>query len=228
MTNSRSGNWSDSLGSDSFSLTDAIGGWRGAVEALVPGLVFVIVFVATGNLGWTVGASAGLSVLFCLLRLLQREPLTQALAGLLGVLIGVVWALGSGKAENYFAWGLITNAAYGGALLISIIFRQPLGAWALTFLWNLPRSWIRDDRSSLLYRRALAVSWIWFGVFALRLVTQLPFYLAGNVAVLGVVKLLMGLPLFGLAAWATWVLLRHQKPAQQVTEGDSESEGGLS
>ena len=46
------------------------------------------------------------------LRLVQRTPVTQAVGGLLGVLVGVVWAWQSGRAEDYFAMGLWTNAAY--------------------------------------------------------------------------------------------------------------------
>ncbi len=214
---SQNAGWAKSLGRDDFSISEAIGGVRGVIETLLPGIVFVVVFIATQNLGWTVGSSAGLSVIFCVVRLLQKQPLTQALAGLLGVLIGVVWAVSSGKTENYFAWGLLTNAAYGTVLLLSLLIRQPLGAWALTFLWGLPREWMRD-RSSVLYRRAVAITWVWFAVFAIRLAVQLPLYYSGAVAILGIGKLVLGLPLFGLAAWFTWVLLRHQMP--QKPESD--------
>ncbi len=224
------GSWSQSLGEDQFSLSQAVGGVRGMVESLLPGVVFVVVFVVTHNLAWTVGSSASISVLFCIVRLIQRQPLTQALAGLIGVLIGVVWAAGSGKTENYFAWGLVTNAVYAAALLISLVIRQPLGAWALMFLWSLPRQWLKQ-RSSVLYRRSVAVTWVWLTVFAIRLAAQVPLYFSGAVAPLGVVKLVLGLPLFGLAAWLTWVLLRNQKPAQlddQENTGDFPEAGDLS
>lgn len=213
--------WSSSLGGNEFSLSEAVGGVRGVIETLVPGIVFVVVFVVSGNLVWTVGSAAGLSVLFCAVRLMQRQPLTQALAGLLGVLIGVLWAFSSGKAENYFAWGLVTNAVYAALLVASIIFRHPAGVWALVLLWGLPKEWGRTGRRTTLYRRAEAVTWVWFGVFALRLAVQVPVYFAGEVAALGVLKLVMGLPLFGLGAWATWILLRNQRPqVSQQNESD--------
>lgn len=221
--------WPAALGTDEFSWQQAMGGWRGVAESLLPGLVFVIVFVLSGNLWWTLGLSAGLAILFAGIRLAQRQPLTQAAAGLLGVLIGVVWAAASGRAENYFAWGLLTNAFYAAALLISVLIRQPAGAWALTFLWGLPKGWMREAASRGLYRRSVAVTWVWFAVFAARLAVQLPLYYAGAVASLGTLKLLMGLPLFGLAAWFTWALLRNQKPnlepipaAEEAREASSE------
>lgn len=206
--------WQKTLGGDEFSLTEAIGGVRGVIESLLPGLVFVIVYVTTGSLNWTIGFSAGISVLFCLIRVIQRTPITQALAGLIGVVIGIVWALSSGQAENYYAWGLLTNVGYCLVLAVSVLIRQPLIAWALQFLWSLPKGWMRSNEAAfrVLYRRSVWVTWIWVAVFGLRLCVQLPLYYSGAVAALGIAKLVMGLPLFALGAWFTWVFLREQRP----------------
>lgn len=201
-----------SLTSEEFSVSEAIGGPRGVIESLVPGVVFVVTYVITSQLWWTVGLSAGVSILFVLIRLAQRTPVTQALAGLLGVGIGMIWAVSSGRAENYYAWGLITNAVYGAALLLSILVRQPLAAWAVRFLWSLPSGWTKDVHLRPLFRRSVAVTWVWVAVFALRLGVQAPLYFAGAVAPLGIAKLVMGLPLFALAAWFTWVLMRGMRP----------------
>jgi hypothetical protein len=51
-------------------------------------------------------------------------------------------------------------------------------------------------------RRAYALAtWFFVAVFALRIVVQLPLYLAGSVAALGTARLFMGWPLFALAAF---------------------------
>lgn len=205
------GGWLQSVTDNEFSLTKAIGGWRGALESLLPGTVFVAVFLLTSDLAWTVALSAATSLLFCLLRLIQRSPLTQALSGLIGVLIGVIWAASSGKAENYFAWGLLTNAAYALVLAISGLVRQPLVWWFLKLFWDLPRR-PHTDAQRFLWRRTVLVTWIWVALFAVRLAVQLPLYYAGNAAGLGIAKLLLGLPLFALAVWLTWVLLREFSP----------------
>ena len=42
------------LADDDFSVMEAIGGWRGIVESLLPGLVFLVVFLVSGRLGLTV------------------------------------------------------------------------------------------------------------------------------------------------------------------------------
>jgi hypothetical protein len=48
------------------------------------------------------------------------------------------------------------------------------------------------------------------GLFGLRLGVQVPLYLAGEEAVqaLATAKLVMGIPLYGLTLWLTWLLLR--------------------
>lgn len=220
------GSWQQTLGGDDFSLRDAVGGVRGVLEALLPGLVFVVTYVSTFSLGWTIGLSAGMSVLFVIVRLVQRSSPTQAIAGLLGVAIGVVWALTTGRAENYYAWGLLVNVAYGAVLLLSVLIRQPLAAWAVQFLWSLPAGWMRDPQYRVLYRRTVAVTWAWVAVFAIRLLITAPLYFGEAIVALGIAKLVLGLPLFALAAWLTWILLRNMRPENQAlpTEQQGESE----
>lgn len=212
--------WSARLGGSNFSLSEAVGGPRGVLESLLPGIIFVGAYVSTDNLWWTIGLSAGISTFFIALRLIQKTPVTQAFAGFLGVLIGILWAAGSGKAENYYAWGLLTNLAYGTVLVVSIIVRQPVGAWAVQFLWGLPHGWKRNPDYRTLYRRCLAVTAIWASVFILRLAIQGPLYFSGAVASLGIAKLVLGLPLFALAVWFTWVLLREMHPDKAAARGD--------
>ncbi|MFH6690679.1 DUF3159 domain-containing protein, partial [Cellulosimicrobium funkei] len=114
------------LAGEDFSVADAIGGVRGLVESVAPGLVFVVVYVATTNLRWALVTSVAAALVAVAARLVQRTPVTQAFGGLLGVGIGVLWAWRSGEAQDYFAWGLWTNAAYLVALLVSVVVRWPL------------------------------------------------------------------------------------------------------
>ena len=57
-----------------------------------------------------------------------------------------------------------------------------------------------------------AATWLWIGMFAARLLVQVPLYLAGEVALLGVARLVMGVPLWGLVLWLTWLLVRGVRP----------------
>ena len=61
-----------------------------------------------------------------------------------------------------------------------------------------------------LYTRA---SWIWVGVFTLRLAVQLPLYLAGALLALGIAKTAMGLPIFLVAIWLSYLVLNPRTEA---------------
>jgi Protein of unknown function (DUF3159) len=50
---------------------------------------------------------------------------------------------------------------------------------------------------------------MWAGLFLLRLAVQLPLYLAGAVVALGIARTAMGLPLFALGLWLTWLMVRR-------------------
>lgn len=212
--------WARQLDSSQFSLQESIGGVRGAIESLLPGLLFVVAYVATRELSWPLILSGGLAAIFVVARLVQRSTLTQAFAGMFGVLIGVVWAALSGKAENYFAWGLITNAVFLTAMLLSLAFRHPAVAWLVHSAVGLPVNWRELPEAKIFTQRAVWATWVWVGVFAIRLAVQVPLYFGGHVAWLGVLKLLLGLPLFAIAGWLNWVLLRSVVPhPQESAEG---------
>lgn len=210
--------WASQLDSQEFSIAESIGGWRGAVESLLPGLVFVVAYVVTRGLVWPLTLSGGTAAIFIIVRLVQRSSLTQAFAGMFGVIIGVIWAALSGQAENYFAWGLITNAAFLALMLISLIVRRPALTLLMQFLVGLPENWRAQPWAPLLRKRGAYATWIWVTVFGLRLGVQAPLYFGGNVVGLGVLKLVMGLPLFAVAGWLTWILLRGIVPSESSSE----------
>lgn len=203
------------LTADEFSALDAVGGVRGVVEAVAPGLLFVVVYLAAGQrLVPALVASLGTAVLAVLVRLLQRTPVTQALSGFLGVVVGVVWAWRTGQAEDYFLYGLWVNVGYGLGTLATIVAGYPLvglvvglfgrqgplagGPWSAAVAW-------RTDRA--LRRRYAIATWPWAAMFAARLAVQVPLYRDAEVAWLGTAKLLMGIPLTALALWVSWLLV---------------------
>ncbi len=220
------------LTASEFSLQEAVGGVRGVIEALLPGLVFVVVYLLTFELTPTLIASAGIAVLLVLVRLVQRTPVTQAFSGLLGVAIGVVWAWRSGEASDYFLMGLLTNGAYLLACLVSIVVRWPaIGVVVELFRLGFAETKAArpshaeegaDDapanpfagfsawRSShALVRRYTLATWLWVGLFAIRLAVQVPLYVGSQVGWLGTARLAMGIPLWAVTLWGTWILVRQ-------------------
>jgi len=63
-----------------------------------------------------------------------------------------------------------------------------------------------DPRRRRTFERATLM---WAGLFLLRLAVQLPLYLAGAVVALGIARTAMGLPLFALGLWLTWLMVRR-------------------
>jgi Protein of unknown function (DUF3159) len=58
---------------------------------------------------------------------------------------------------------------------------------------------------------------MWSALFVIRLAVQLPLYLAGAVVALGVARTAMGLPLFGLGLWLSYLLVRRAPPPEPQT-----------
>jgi hypothetical protein len=202
------------LGGESFSFADAIGGWRGLIETALPGIVYVVVVTITKT--WMAPTIAALAVvaLLVIVRLIQHAPITQALAGVVGVLIGAVWAWRTGNATGFYGWGLITNAAYLVGLLISMAVRWPIAGVVMGLVHGTGSAW-RTEPGSM--RRAQLGPAVLSAMFALRLAVQVPLYLADQAAVLGTMKLVMGTPLFALTLWVVWLIVRNvgRKPEPQ-------------
>jgi hypothetical protein len=213
-----------SVTADSFSFADAVGGVRGVVEAVLPGLVFVVVFTATSNLAWSLGAAVAAALVAVGLRLAQRTPVTQALGGLLGIAVGVIWAWRSGEAQNFFAIGLWTNGAYLVVVLASILARWPAVGFVVEalrtgFTAERAREQTADGanpfagltawrRDPALLRRYTLATWLWVGLFAVRLAVQVPLYFESSVGWLGIARIALGVPLWGLVLWLTWAVVR--------------------
>lgn len=197
------------IAGEDFSFADAVGGVRGLVESVAPGLVFVVAYVATRELVPSLIASLAVALVAVVVRLVQRTPVTQAFSGVLGVGIGVVWAWRTGQAQDYFAWGLWVNAAWFLGALVSILVRWPAIGVIAAFLRSEDMSWRTDPAAVHERRRFTWATWLWVAVFGARLAVQVPLWFAGEDAVawLGTAKLVMGVPLFAVGLWITWLLV---------------------
>lgn len=202
------------------SLWKAVGGLRGVVEAIVPGLGFLITYMITGELVLSVTAPVVLCLVFVAIRLITRSPVTQALAGVFGVALSAGLALFTGRAEDNFAIGLIINAASLTVLLVSLALRWPVVGIIVGILANEGASW----RDSPAKRRILNIAtWLWVGMFLLRLAVQAPMYFTGQTEWLAATKLLMGVPLYAATLWITWLLVRsvYARESDARTDDDN-------
>ncbi|WP_341957536.1 DUF3159 domain-containing protein [Microbacterium sp. LWH13-1.2] len=199
----------------------AIGGWRGILESVLPSLAFVVLFtIRPEPLILPLGVSVGLAAVFTLVRLVQKSPPSAAIGGLVAAAAAAALALWTGRGEDNFVPGLITNAVYGTAMLVSALIGWSLIGLAVGFLMGEGTAW-RGDR-----RKRRAFFWLgvsWAALFFARLAVQLPLYLAGDVTALGTLKLIMGLPLFAPLIAVTWLVVRALYPRASDAEAPVQS-----
>ena len=204
-------------------LLTAMGGIRGLAETILPGLVFLVIYTFTFDVPLSLAASVAVAVVFTVIRIIGRTPVTQAVAGLIGVAASAALALISGRGSDNFVLGLLTNAGYALALLISLLVRWPLIGLAVGYLMGDGLLW-RANKAK--YRAMQLLTLCWFGMFAARLIVQLPLYLADNVSALALTKLLMGIPLYAPLLLLSWLVVRAiYRP--DAAAADAAAPGGI-
>jgi len=189
----------------------AMGGVRGLVESLLPGILFLVLYATTKDVWLAVLVPLVVSVGFVVWRVVQKGQPVLAFAGLIGVGISAAVALLTGQGEDNFLWGFTVNAVVITVLLISMLMRRPLVGVIAGALTGTPYAW-RTERAKR------AVAWratvLWLAVIGARLAFQVPMYFAadagtpGAVELLAATKLAMGVPLYLAALWVSWLMVR--------------------
>jgi hypothetical protein len=143
-------------------------------------------------------------------RLVRGQTLQYALSGVAGVGLAAFIVSRTGRAEDFFLPGLLINAGYAAGYAISILVGWPLLGVIIGSVTGQGMAWRKDPAQVRMYARA---SWLWVGLFLLRLAVQLPLYLAGAVVALGTARVAMGIPLFALGIWLSWLVIRREHAA---------------
>jgi len=228
---SRRGGLAQAAGEE-FSVAQTVGGPRGVVEAVLPGLLFVSWFTVTRDLQSSLVAALGAAALLVVARVVTRSSPMQAVSGLVGVGICAYAASRTGDAADFYVPGLLLNIGYA-VLYAASTLRYPrvgrIPAWGpypviglmVGPLTGEGLAWRQEPRRLRVYRQ---VTWLWVGMFLLRLAVQVPLYTAGAVGALGVARLVMGIPLFALTAWVTWMMLRRVPAATPAPQERSAAE----
>lgn len=194
----------DSIGEKEL-LDKALGGWRGLVDSALPSLLFVVIFVFQKDLNLALITSVVAGLILLVFRLFEKKSLTQVIGGFFGLLFSVFLTWRTNDASNFFLTGIITNLVYGLALFISLIVKRPLLGYIVGSLIGNTSGWLKDK---LLVKAYTTITWIWVGVFSVRVAVQVPLYLSDNIAVLGPIKIFMGWPLYLFAAWISYRIVQ--------------------
>ena len=191
---------------DRESLLASMGGWLGIIQSSVPATVFVIIFALSKNTIAAAVSSIAISIGFVIWQIITRKPLTQAIAGAAGIALSAYLTLrDGGHPADYFVQGFFTNLAYGAVLGLSVAVRWPLLGFLVGLLRSEPTAWRKNKK---ILRRADLATTLFVVLFAARLAVQLPLYFANQIEALGIARVAMGVPLYALCIWLSWLLLR--------------------
>jgi hypothetical protein len=194
----------------------ALGGWGALLDIGLPWIAFLIVYGASDHnlkLALLVAVVSGAAV--ALLRLVRKQPLRNVAGGFVGVLISAWVANRSGRAEDVYLPGLLVNLGYGLLYLLTVLFRWPLFGVLYGVITQTGTAWRRDPAMLRGFSRATLV---FVGLFAIRLIVQVPLYLTGSLNALGIAKVGLGLPFYALALWLAYAVLRGSLPPDKWDE----------
>jgi hypothetical protein len=192
-------------------LARLLGGSRGAVEASLPVVAFVLGWLAAGR-SVLVGAVAALVVAggVAAWRLRRGSRPRAVLIGLLAVCAAALIALYTGRAEDFFLVQIFSNAASALVWAVSIVVRWPLLGVIVGAVLGQRTRWRRDPALLRAYGRA---SWIWVAQYVIRLVVFVPLWEAGWVEALAAARIALSGSLVAACLAVSWWVLRRALPA---------------
>jgi hypothetical protein len=184
-------------------LSQSLGGPRGMVEAALPFVAFTVAWMISRELYPALGAAVASAVVLAVLRLVQRQSMRYVATAVLPTAIAAIIALRTGRAEDVFLPGILYNGALALLSLFTIAVRRPLVGFIIGAAVGDPTGWAQDRG---LVRMTTKLTLVLAVPYLLRFAIQLPLFLAGQVVLLGIAKVVLGWPLL-IAALAVMGLM---------------------
>src|SRR5579875_2054242 len=191
------------------SIMEAFGGRRGLAEVGLPTIVFVAVFTPTQQLNTALWAAVGVAAALTVLRLVRRDKIQQAVGGVVGVIVCALFAKYTGQAKNFYLLGVLYNAGEAVVFGLSALLRWPLVGVVIGPITGEMTAWREHPLRLAAFTRA---TWMLTVMFVLRVVIELPLYLANLTTELGAAKVLLGYPLYLFTAFLCWQVIRKAPP----------------
>ncbi|MFE5908533.1 DUF3159 domain-containing protein [Streptomyces wedmorensis] len=186
-------------------LFEAFGGVRGMVETVVPGLLFVTIFTVNKNLHVSAIAALAVSLVLVAVRLIRRDTVKHAFSGVFGVAFGVVFAMMTGNAKDFYLPGMLYTLGLALAYIITALAGVPLIGLILGPVFKENLSWrTRNPGRKKAYTKA---SWAWGLILLGKCAILFPMYWWADTTKFGWVLVALKIPPFLLAVYLTWVFL---------------------
>ncbi|MET4926664.1 DUF3159 domain-containing protein [Streptomyces sp. PSRA5] len=204
-------------------LFEAFGGVRGMVETVVPGLLFVTIFTINKDLHVSAIAALAVSLLLVAVRLIRRDTMKHAFSGVFGVAFGVVFAMMTGDAKDFYLPGMVYTLGLAVAYIGTSVAGVPLMGLILGPVFKENLSWrTRNPGRKSAYTKA---SYAWGFILLAKCAILFPLYWWADTAQLGWVLVSLKIPPFLLAVYLTWVFLaKAPAPIDVFAEMEAEEE----
>ncbi len=192
------------------------------LDAILPPIIFLI---TNGLAGFQAAMWSALivSVIIAAARIIRKQSLLYALAGVgsVAVAIGIAWFLG--KSEGFFLPGLISGSMTLLLAIISLIIRRPMVAWTSYLARRWPIDWYWHPQVRPAYSE---VTFAWTIFFAARLFLQFSLFENSNVNSLAITNFVTGWPatillLIFSYLYGTWRLAQLRGPSVEEFRNDS-------
>ncbi|MEU5984453.1 DUF3159 domain-containing protein [Streptomyces sp. NPDC047434] len=195
-------------------LFEAFGGVRGMVETVVPGLLFVTIFTINKDLHISAIAALAVSLALVVVRLIRRDTVKHAFSGVFGVAFGVVFAMMTGNAKDFYLPGMLYTLGLALAYIITTLAGVPLIGLILGPVFKENLSWrTRNPGRKKAYAKA---SWAWGLILLGKCAILFPMYWWADTTKFGWVLVALKIPPFLLAVYLTWVFLAKAPPPIDV------------
>jgi hypothetical protein len=193
------------------SLGEVLGGRRGALDASIPPLAFVVGWLAADqSIGIGAAAAVAVSALVGVYRLVRGGRITALVVSVAMVAVAALIALHTGRAQDFFLLRLMSNGVSALLWAASIVVRWPLLGVVVGAVVGQKTKWRKDPDLVKAYSRA---SWVWVLLqYTLRVVVWGLLWWAGEVVALSVVTFVMSWPLVAATVAVSGVVLFRSLP----------------
>lgn len=187
----------DSAAVTEAALFEAFGGVRGMVETVVPGLLFVTIYTVNKDLHSSAIAALAVSLVLVAVRLLRKDTAKHAFSGIFGVAFGVVFAMMTGNAKDFYLPGMLYTLGLALAYIVTAVAGVPLIGLMLGPVFKENLSWrTRNPGRKKAYTKA---SYAWGLILLGKSAILFPLYWWADTTQLGWVLVALKIPPFLLA-----------------------------
>ena len=195
-------------------LRTVLAGRNSFLDTILPPILFLLI---NGLAGFQAAmwSALAVSVIIAAIRILRKQPLTYALAGIgsVAIAIGLVWVLG--KSEGFFLPGLISGSMTLLLTIVSLVIRRPMVAWTSYIARRWPLDWYWHPQVRPAYSET---TFVWAVFFTARLLLQYSVFQSGNLTSLAVTNFITGWPatillLIFTYLYGTWRLAKLKGPS---------------